>query len=71
MLRGTSRPEVVGAITAYHLNARNAADMILATRFQLRPNDVIFIKEQPITQWNRALQQLFPTLINTAAQQVL
>ena len=71
VLRGSSRPDVVGAITAYHLNARNAADMILATRFQLRPNDVIFIEEQPITQWNRALQQLFPTLINSAARSAI
>ena len=67
ILRSSSNPAEFGAVTAWHLNARNAANLTLATRFEMRPNDVVFIEEQPITKWNRALQQAFPTLINTAA----
>lgn len=67
ILRSSSNPAEFGAVTAWHLNARNAANLTLATRFEMRPNDVVFIEEQPITKWNRALQQALPTLINTAA----
>ncbi|QYX57394.1 polysaccharide biosynthesis/export family protein [Roseovarius sp. SCSIO 43702] len=54
-------------ITAYNLNYRQAANLILATKFELRPNDVIFIAEQPITRWNRVVQQLVPSLITSGA----
>ena len=50
---------------------RNAANFLLATRFQLRPNDVIFVAEQPVTKWNRVITQITPSLINTAAAQSL
>ena len=60
----------VGEITAYHLNARNIANIVIATRMQMRPNDVIFIEEQPVTKWGRALQQLFPVLVNTAKSSI-
>ena len=56
--------------TAWHLDARNAANLILATQFQLRPDDIVFIEEQPITRWNRAFQQFFPSLISTATSAV-
>ncbi len=53
-------------VVAYHLNARNAADYVLTTHFQMRPSDVIFIEEQPITKWNRSVSQLVPSLIQAA-----
>ncbi len=71
VLRGSSDPAKVGEIVAYHLDAGNAANMIMATKFQMRPNDVIFIEEQPITKWGRALQQAFPTILNSASQAAL
>nr|WP_275116091.1 polysaccharide biosynthesis/export family protein [Aliiroseovarius subalbicans] len=52
-----------GQVTAWHLNARNAANFLLATRLEVRPNDVVFIAEQPITKWNRVIQQFVPSLI--------
>jgi polysaccharide export outer membrane protein len=70
VLRETSDAKPAGPITAYHLDARNAADLVVATKLEMRPNDVIFIEEQPITKWNRALQQLFPVLVNTATSSV-
>ena len=33
---------------------------------QMRPNDIVFIEEQVITKWGRALQQLFPTVLSAA-----
>ncbi len=54
-------------VTAFHLNAKNITNMVIATRFQMRPNDIIFVEEQPITKWGRALQQLFPVLTGAAA----
>jgi polysaccharide export outer membrane protein len=55
----------MGAVTAWHLDASNAVNLIVATRMEMRPNDVIFIAEQPITRWNRVIQQFVPTLITS------
>ena len=71
MLRGSPDPREFGALTAWQLDGRNAANFLLATRFQLRPNDVIFVAEQPVTKWNRVITQITPSLINTAAAQSL
>lgn len=65
VLRASSNPEEFGAVTAWHLDARNAINITLATRMEMRPNDVIFIEEQPITKWGRAVQQFFPTLLGS------
>jgi len=63
VLRGSTDPREFSAVTAWQLNARNAANLLLATRFELRPDDVIFIAEQPITRWNRVVSQIVPSLI--------
>ena len=57
-----------GCLTAWNLDANNAANFAIATRMNLVPNDVIFVEEQIITKWSRALAQLFPTLINLGSQ---
>lgn len=62
VLRGQNGSDQV---TAYNLNARNAANLVLATRLELRPNDIIFVAEQPVTRWNRVVDQITPSLINT------
>lgn len=64
VLRQTSAD--ASTVTAYHLNAKNAANIVIATKMQMRPNDVVFIEEQPITKWGRSLQQLFPSLVGAA-----
>ena len=66
VMRGSSNPADFGAVTAWHLDTKNAANLSLATRFMMQPNDIVFIAEQPITRWNRALKQIFPALISTA-----
>jgi len=49
-------------VQAWHLNAVNAANLVLATRFELRPNDVVFVAEQPVTALDRFISQIAPTL---------
>ena len=49
-------------VAAWHLNAVNAANLVLATRFELRPNDIIFVAEQPVTTLDRFISQVAPTI---------
>lgn len=67
VLRAAVDQREFGAVTAWHLNTRNAANLALATRFELRPNDVIFVSEQPVTRWNRTMSQIIPSLLTTGA----
>jgi polysaccharide export outer membrane protein len=55
-------------LTAYHLYAKNIVNMAMATKLELRPDDIIFVQEQPITVWSRALQQAFPVLLGAGAR---
>ncbi len=66
VLRASIDPREFGAVTAWHLDAQNAANFALSTRFELRPNDVVFVAQQPITKWNRAIDQILPTLLNVS-----
>ncbi len=66
VLRGNEDPAEFGAITAWNLDATNAANFILATRMELRPNDIIFVAEQPVTKWNRVLTQLTPSIVTSS-----
>lgn len=63
VLRATEKND---AVTAFHLDMANVGNIPLATKFVVKPNDVIFAEEQPITKWSRALEQFFPTLIGAA-----
>ena len=67
VLRASTNPAEFGAVTAWNLDASNAANLTIAAAMEMRPDDIVFIEEQPITRWNRALQQVFPSLINVAA----
>ena len=68
VLRGS--PDTSEAVTAFNLNAKSAAELILATRMELRPNDVIFVAEQPVTRWNRVITQITPSLLTSVASSV-
>jgi polysaccharide export outer membrane protein len=70
VLRGSDDPMEFDAITAWQLNTRNAAALALATRFELRPNDIIFVAEQPVTKWNRVINQITPSLITTGVSAI-
>nr|WP_199252611.1 polysaccharide biosynthesis/export family protein [Chachezhania sediminis] len=67
VLRGSPDPREFGAVTAWQLNGRDASNFVLTTRFELRPNDVIFVAEQPVTKWSRVITQITPSLITSTA----
>lgn len=52
----------VGSILAYHLDASNPANFVLAVQMELRPGDVVYVAENRITSWNRVISQLLPTI---------
>ena len=68
VLRPSADPVAFGTVTAWHLNARNMVNMTLATKFEMRPNDIVFVEEQPIAKWNRVVQQIVPSLLISGAQ---
>ncbi|KAB7609836.1 sugar transporter [Amylibacter sp. SFDW26] len=55
-------------ITAYHVNGKDASNLLMTTRLLLRPNDIIFVSEQKVTAWNRVISNLLPstTIIDRA-----
>ncbi|WP_170386609.1 polysaccharide biosynthesis/export family protein [Ruegeria atlantica] len=65
VLRASEDPREFGAVTAWHLDTRNAAQLTLAAQFELRDNDIIFIAENPVTRWGRTISQITPSLITT------
>ncbi|NRB02530.1 MAG: polysaccharide biosynthesis/export family protein [Rhodobacteraceae bacterium] len=55
-------------IVAWHLDARNAAALVVARDMQMRPGDIVFVEEQRITKFHRALSQTLPALITTTGR---
>lgn len=45
-------------IAVYHLDAANVVNLVLATQLQLRPNDIVFVSAQKVTNWARVFTQL-------------
>ena len=50
-------------VVAYHLDAQNPTRLIVADAMELRPNDILFVAEQPIISFNRALATIVPLRI--------
>jgi polysaccharide export outer membrane protein len=46
----------------YRLDASSADALLLATQFQLRPRDVVFVSTYKLAQWNRVIAQILPTI---------
>jgi len=62
VLRADLGAPTASGVTAYRLDTRNAVNLVLATQMELRPSDVIFVAEQPLTRWNRVISQILPTI---------
>ena len=58
VLRGTDgkKPEI------FHLNAGRAYGLLLAERFEMQAQDVIFVDTAGISSWNRVISQLLPSI---------
>jgi polysaccharide export outer membrane protein len=57
----------------FHLDAQFATGMLLAERFDMQAQDVVFVDTAGISQWNRVITQLLPSLtvvgtVNNAVQ---
>lgn len=48
--------------TVFQVNAKSPDAMLLAQQFPIESKDVIFVSLAPIAKWNRALQQVLPSL---------
>ena len=58
VIRGSNKdkPEI------FHLDARYATGMLLAERFEMQAQDVVFVDTAGISQWNRVISQLLPSI---------
>ena len=57
----------------FHLDAEFATGMLLAERFDMQAQDVVFVDSAGISQWNRVISQLLPSVtvvgtVNSVAQ---
>ncbi len=57
LLRGTN------PVVAYHLDAQSPTRLIVADAMELRPNDILYVAEQPIISFNRTLATIVPLRI--------
>ena len=57
LLRGSN------PVVAYHLDAQNPTRLIVADAMELRPNDILYVAEQPIVSFNRTLGTILPLRI--------
>ena len=46
----------------FHLDSQFATGMLLANRFEMQAQDVIFVDTAGVTQWNRVISQLLPSI---------
>ncbi|NMP16493.1 polysaccharide export protein [Thalassotalea sp. Y01] len=60
VLRASNDPSKVADV--YQLDASNAAALILATQFHLKPMDLVYVTSAPIARWNKVISLLLPTV---------
>lgn len=69
VIRGVDNLEQEKA-TVFQLNAQSPSAMILASRFEMEPQDVVFVGAAGIVRWNRFISQLLPsaTMMNVSLE---
>lgn len=60
VIRGVDNLDAQKA-TVFQLNAQSPSAFVLANRFEMQPQDVVFVGAAGITRWNRFISQLIPT----------
>jgi len=50
------------APSIFRLDASSPDALLLATQFQLKPRDVVFVSTYRLSQWNRVISQIMPTV---------
>ncbi len=50
-------------VRAYHLDTQNPARLLVADAVDLKPEDIVFVGEQPINTFTRVLATILPTRI--------
>ena len=61
VIRTPPQDKIQRKVIAFHLNASNPAALAVASIFEMRPNDVVYVNPQTITKWNRVLTQILPS----------
>jgi polysaccharide export outer membrane protein len=46
----------------FHLDARYATGLLLAERFAMQAQDVVYVDTAGVSQWNRVISQLLPSI---------
>jgi polysaccharide export outer membrane protein len=46
----------------FKLDASSADALLLAVQFQLEPLDVVYVSPYALTNWNRVMSQILPTI---------
>ena len=57
VIRGEQNKPVI-----YHLNAASPDALLLATQFELNPQDVVYVSSTSLARWNRVMIQILPTI---------
>ena len=68
VIRGADNLETEPA-KVYQLDAKSPTALGIATRFELKPQDIVYVGPAQVTRWNRLISQLVPsaTILGTGA----
>lgn len=60
VIRGAAHP-LTEPTRVYQLKARSPDAMALASQFDLKPQDIVYVGAAGVTRWNRLMRQLLPS----------
>lgn len=68
VIRGADNLETQ-PVKVYQLDAKSPVSLAIATQFELKPQDIVYVGPAQVTRWNRLISQLVPsaTILGTGA----